>query len=115
MLIYTGIKDMKKLNRIFKKELNKQMKQTTITKSRAVELIKNSQGKFFTVSFMKKDNTERTINGRIKVTKNSKGGKNPATELGYISMYSNKDDGYRNVNSQTLTSLKINGNIYKVK
>ena len=76
------------------------MKQTTISKSKAVELMKSSQGRFFTVSFIKKDDTERTINGRIRVTKNSKGGKNPATDLGYISVYSNAEKQYRNVNSQ---------------
>lgn len=91
------------------------MKQTTISKSRAVELMKTSQGRFFTVSFTKKDNSERTINGRTKVTKGSKGGKNPATNLGYVSVYSTKEKGYRNVNSQTITSLKINGNTYRVK
>lgn len=103
------------LNKIFKKELNKQTKMNTITRSKAVELIKNSQGRFFTVSFTKKDNTERTINGRTKVTKGSKGGKNPAINLGYISVYSTKEKGYRNVNSQTITSLKINGETYRVK
>jgi len=91
------------------------MTNKTISRSRAVELMKTSQGRFFTVSFMKKDNTERTINGRTKVTKNSKGGKNPATNLGYVSVYSTKEKGYRNVNSQTITNLKINGETYKVK
>lgn len=115
MTIYLGRKSIKQFEKLMNQYVKLSMKQTTISKSKAVELIRNSSGRFFTVSFLKKDNSERTINGRVKVTKGSKGGKNPATDLGYLSVYSNVDKQYRNVNSQTLTNLKINGEVYRVK
>lgn len=79
----------------------------TINKTKAVELIENSKGKFFTVTFLKKDSTERTINANYKT-----GRKSP---LGYINVYSMKDKGYRNINAQTIRSVSINGNTYNVR
>lgn len=96
-----------------KKQLQRQSK--TITRSKALELIYSSNGKFFSTTWIKKDGTERTINGRLKVTKGTKGGKNNATGMGYITMYSMKDKGFKNVDTRTQTELKINGQIYKVK
>lgn len=89
--------------------------QTTISKNQAVALIKSSNGKIFTTTFIKKDGTARTINGRIKVKKNTKGGKNTSEPLGYITMYSMKDKGYKNMDPRTQVSLSINGKQYKVK
>lgn len=104
---------MKKEDKILK-TIKTKMETKTINKNKAVELIKSSNGKFFTVTFLNKQNTARTINGRLKAPA-TKSGKNNATALGYITMYSNKDKGYRNVNSQTVQELKINGSIYNVR
>ena len=90
------------------------MNKNKISKTKAVELINNTNGKIFTVTFLNKDNKERTINGRLKVTKNLKGNKNKAADLGYITMFSMKDKGYRNVNKQTLISLKTAGSSYQI-
>lgn len=78
----------------------------TISKTRAVELINTSKGKFFTVTFTKAGGTARTINGNTK-------GK--MTNQGYLNIYSMKDKGYRNVNPRTLTALSLSGTTYKVK
>lgn len=84
-----------------------------ITRQKAHELMKNSKGQFFTVEYLKKDRTERTLNGQYVV------GQNP-NALGYVLV---KESGklkkgenpIRNVNLQTLKSLKIKGVQYKVK
>jgi hypothetical protein len=83
------------------------MKNNKLNKTEAVELITNTKGKFFTVTFTKKDGVERTINGNVK--------SNSVSKLGYINIYSLKDKNYRNVNSQTISRLSINGVNYKVK
>ncbi len=77
----------------------------TISRTKAVELINNSQGRRFTVTFTKKDGTTRTINGSRK----------NQTNLGNITIYSVKDKGYRSVNPNTITMLKINKTVNKVK
>jgi hypothetical protein len=78
-----------------------------INRTKAVELIESSKGKFFTVTFMKKNNMTRTINCNYK-----KGSRSP---LGYMNVYSLADKNYRNINPQTITKLSINGNTYMVK
>ncbi len=87
---------------------------TKISKNKAVELINNTNGKIFTVSFLNKAQQVRTINGRLKKTTSTKGGRNNATELGYITMWSMQDKGYRNVNKQTLTGLKTAGQSFNI-
>ncbi len=79
----------------------------TINKTKAVELIEGSKGRFFTVTFLKKNNTERTINANFK-----KGAKSP---LGYLNVYSIADKGYRNINAQTIRAVVINGDTYNVR
>jgi C-terminal processing protease CtpA/Prc len=79
-----------------------------INKSRAVELITNSKGKFFTVTYVTKSNETRTINCNTKISRT-----NP-TSLGYITVYSFKDKGYRSVNTQTIKSLNMNGYTYRI-
>lgn len=81
----------------------------TISRTKAYELMQNNKGHFFTVVFIKKDGTERTINGQYhKPAKSS--------VLGYVNIKDRQDNfTIKNVNLQTLLSLRINGFIYKVK
>ena len=67
---------MKKEDKILK-TIKTKMETKTINKNKAVELIKSSNGKFFTVTFLNKQNTARTINGRLKAPA-TKSGKNNA-------------------------------------
>ena len=80
-----------------------------ISKARALELLQNSSGKFCSVTFMKKDKTMRKLNGKVQNTK---------TPLGYVKMLENstskKQGGIRNVNLQTLNSIRINKVTYNV-
>jgi hypothetical protein len=77
-----------------------------ITRTKAVELIENTKGRFFTVTFTKKDNTERTMNCNHK--------KNAITKLGYVTVKVPKL-GYRNINPQTISKLVVAGQTYNVK
>lgn len=90
-------------------------KTNKINKNKAVELIHSTNGKLFTVTFLKKNGTERTINGRLGVSKGVKGtGKNNGIALGYISMYDVQEKGFKMVNSRTITELRTNKTIYNV-
>jgi hypothetical protein len=94
-----------------------------ITRDEAKRLIKDTKGKFFTVTFTKKDGTERVMNARLGVKKYLKGGELPydADEKGLIPVYdvklgkTQKDDAYRMVNLSTIKNLKIGNNEYTVQ
>lgn len=86
-------------------------KTTSISKTKALELIKETGSKFYGVTFTKKDGTERKMLCQTV---------NTFSPLGYIVVKdmnevrkgnSNPD---RNVNLQTLTELKVNGVKYKI-
>lgn len=79
------------------------MKQNKISRTEAVTLIKSSGGKFFSVSFKKGDNSERTFNCIYK----------GQTNLGYL-LVNVKNEGIKNLNTRTLTFLKINKNSFKI-
>ena len=82
----------------------------------AKELIFDTGGKFFTVTFIKKDGSERVMNARLGVKKYLKGGElkfNPS-EMGLIPVYDMGAKGYRMVNTNTIKNLKIGKNEYTV-
>ena len=83
------------------------VKTTKISKTKALELIKENDSKMFTATFIKKDNSTRVINGMVDKPIKS-------TNLGYISMKEMRTSEYRNVNLQTLTNLSIGGTKYKI-
>lgn len=78
----------------------------SITRTKAVEIINGTSGKFFTVTFTTKDNRVRSINCNKKT--------NSTTPLGYIRVYSTKDKGYRTINPKTISQLKYNNTTYNV-
>lgn len=82
-------------------------KAKTISRTKAIAMIDDNAGRFFTTTFMKKDGTQRTINGLVK--------KDNKTKVGYIRMYSAQDKGYRSVDPRTISSLTINKQEFKVK
>ena len=79
-----------------------------VSRGAIVEMIDNSKGKIFTVTFTKNNGTERSINCNYKRPMRG-------NNLGYLNVYSMKDFGYRNVNTRTITALKMNGVTYKVR
>lgn len=85
-----------------------------ISMKKALELIQDTKGRFFTVLFVKQDGSERVMNAQyLKDQTNS--------VLGYVKvrdaakMKSTPKDAIRQINLQTLKVLKVGGATYKVK
>lgn len=72
------------------------------------DLIEKSEGKFVTVEFIKKDGTPRKLTGRLGVTKDLAGGVRTTDPSKYIIIHEN-GGGYRNINKDTITSLRLAG------
>ena len=91
----------------------------TITSTRAKELIKESKGKIFSTTFIKKDNTVRVLTGRLKVTQylkeNAKKQPYNPNKYNLQPVYDLKAKGYRMINFNTLLTLSINKTKYIIK
>ena len=72
----------------------------------AIEKILNSNGKIFTVEFIKKDGSLRTLNGRLGVTKHLKGGTSTLNPDKFITVFDLKTKAYRAVNKFTILLVK---------
>lgn len=70
-----------------------------------VERILNSNGKIFTVTFLKKDGTVRILNGRLGVTKHLKGGECTLDKDRFIIVYDLKSEGYRAVDKESIIDV----------
>ena len=73
------------------------------------QFILESNGKFISVEFIKKDGSLRKINGRLGVKAPLKGGKSTLDENQYITIYSMSDEGYRAINRKTIQAISVNG------
>ena len=85
------------------------MKKKIISRTDALNLMRNNKGKFFSAVFVTKKATLRTINGQYQGT----------TELGYVIVAENgkrrkKEQALRNINLQTLEMLSIGGKTFNV-
>lgn len=76
-----------------------------IGRRKVLETLESAKGKFITVSFIKKDKTDRTMNCKYM-------GKN---DLGYAEVIETKSKTHKQVNLQTIYSIKSDGVIYTVK
>ena len=88
-----------------------------INQDEAKQLIKDTKGKFFTVTFTKKDGTTRVMNARLGVKAYLRGGElpyNPEAK-GLIPVYDMQKHDYRMVNINTISKLKIGNNEYDVR
>lgn len=86
---------------------NKKFPVVKASRTEMVNVINGTKGRFFTSTHIDKDGNARTMNA-IKSNK-------PASELGYILVYSLQDKGYRNLNPQTLTDVSFKGTHYTAK
>jgi hypothetical protein len=88
-----------------------------ITTTEAANLIRNSNGQFFTATFTKRsDGTLRTMNCRTGVTRHLHGGElsfNPA-EKGLLIVFDAQKQGYRCIPLESITRLAISGQQYDV-
>ena len=88
-----------------------------INKATAKALIKATKGKFFTVTFIKKDGTKRVVNCRLGVKAYLRGGElsyNPESK-NLIPVYDIGAKGYRMINVNTITDIKIGNKELKVQ
>jgi len=73
------------------------------------KVIEFSEGRFFTVEFVKKDGSTRILNGRLGVEKYLKGGDCTIDRSKFVIVYDVQVKGYRAVNRETILSVKIDG------
>lgn len=73
------------------------------------DIVAKTSGKFFTVTFIKKDGTIRALNGRLGVTKHLKGGQCTLDRDRFLIVYDVQSKGYRSVNVDTILSVNVDG------
>ena len=87
----------------------------SVSRYKAVELIRQTHGKIFSCEFIKKDGSVRKMVARLGVAKNIKGGKNGASNKNsLVTVYDMVAKAYRMINLETLKHLKVNGVGYVV-
>ena len=89
----------------------------TISREEAKALVQNHRnGQFFTVSFVKKDGTDRTMNCRKGVRKGTAGGTLPydPASRGLIPVWDRKIGEFRMITLDTIKTISMRGRKYKV-
>ena len=87
----------------------------TINRNKAKELIKESKGKIFAATFLKKDNTIRTLTSRTGKQYKSKTGKKAPykpSDYNLLPLYDMRKKAFRMLNLNTLITLSINKTKY---
>ena len=89
----------------------------TINRTKAKELIKNSKGLIFSTTFVKKDNTIRTLTSRTgkQYTPTGRSAPYKAEEFNMIPLYDMRKKAFRMLNFNTLLTLSINKEKYLVE
>jgi len=88
-----------------------------ITIDKAKELIRETNGRIFSSTFIKKDRTIRTLTARLgKKYKSKTGRKAPykAKEFNLLPVYDMQKKAFRMLNFNTLLTLTINKTNYKI-
>jgi len=88
-----------------------------ITTDKAKELIKETNGRIFSSTFVKKDNSIRTLTARLgKKYKSKTGRKAPYKAQNYdlLPVYDMQKKAFRMLNFNTLLTLTINKTNYKI-
>lgn len=76
-----------------------------IGRKKVLEVLEQSKGKFITVNFIKKDNTDRTMNCKYI----------ESDTLGYAKVIETRSKIIKSVNLQTIKSVKSGGTLYLVR
>lgn len=87
---------------------------TDIVSKQIAALIYANGSKFFGVTFVKADGTERTLNGHVRKVKGATGSNTTARFEKYVTIVLNTKDEkgreqFRNINTETIKSLSIGG------
>jgi hypothetical protein len=87
----------------------------TISRFRLETLLNSTSGRFFTVMFIKKDGSPRTMNARKGVHKGLTGtGKPNGLHTSAMKVFDVKINGYRQINLDTVKWVKTGGVRYTV-
>lgn len=103
----TATKDVVKKTASSSKTSAAAPKRMRVSRTKISDIMRNSVGKFCTVTFVKQDGSERTINGKA----NSKG---YMDNLGYVRFKDNKGN-YKLVDPRTTKELHCNNTVYYVQ
>ena len=90
----------------------------TINTIRAKQLISQSNGRIFSTTFIKKDNTVRTLTartGKQYTPKTGKAAPYKAQNYNLLPLYDMRKKAFRMLNFNTLLTLTINKTNYKIK
>jgi hypothetical protein len=80
------------------------------------EILKSQKGRFFSVTFVKRDGSVRTMLARTGVSKYCKGtGKPKAENEDLILVFDMVNEGYRYINTTTVSEIHARGVTIKVK
>lgn len=79
--------------------------------------LKDNNGKFFACEFLRKDGSLRKMSCRTGVKKHLKGGKNNSQKdsNGLIVVWDREVEQYRTLNLETVISINMRGEKYRVK
>ena len=72
-------------------------------------IIDNSNGRFFSVTFVKKDGSIRQMNARTGVTKYLKGGTCNVDQDKFFTVYDMQAKGYRSINKESILEVRAAG------
>ena len=90
----------------------------TINKDKAKELIKESKGLIFSTTFIKKDNTIRTLTartGKQYTPKTDRKAPYKPQNYNLLPLYDMRKKAFRMLNLNTLLTLTINNTKYTIK
>jgi|GEM_PF-2367045 len=84
------------------------------TRDALLALIDN--GRFFGLTFIKRDGSERRMQARLGVTKHLRGGEKAYSDAakGIVTVFSTDVNGYRSIRLDSIQSLVVNGTTYAV-
>ena len=86
-----------------------------LSRFKASEVMTSSKGQIFSCEFIKKDGSLRKMIARLGVIKDLKGGNNGASyKNGLVTVYDMVKGGYRMINLQTITALRVSGVNYQI-
>lgn len=87
--------------------VNPQVNTIPTSKKGMVKLLKSNLGKFFGITFIKKDGTQRTLNAHMKKD-------NFMDDLGYLNVVTNTGD-FKLIDPKKILEITINGSKYVAK
>lgn len=88
----------------------------TLTREELLQIIKEeTKGKLFSVSFIKKDGSERKLVVRNRIKNFFHGGKNTTSHMpNYLNLFDMKDITFKKVNLDTIFEFVFNHKKYKI-